>query len=356
MRPTYYVGFDVHKRSIVIAVKDQKGKLIGMLTIPATREALARWICEWRERAELRVVLEASGSSAWVTYFLLKERIHVTAVHPNHVRAIAETKRKSDRLDAQKLAELHRAGVLHPVHIPSEEHRATRSLLRQVQRLVRSRTRAKNTVTSLLTELGHVSPWSDTFGKKSRRWIDTLPLDPEYVVIVNQQLEQIELLTKQITDLEGCLENAMQASPFYVLLRTIPGVGPRLGAAIALEFGDVRRFATPKAAACYTGLIPSTYQSGEKRRGGGITREGNSVLRWALVQAIMQLVRVDPGAKQRYTRLRNRIKRPRARIAMARQLAVTIWHMGRTGEAYRVSEPRPKLRKRRKESTPAAVP
>ena len=345
MSGTYYVGIDVHKKTLVIAVIGAQGEMVSEETIDADHDALLLWLKRNRRRGALRVALEASGSSPWVTYLLIDEGIDVTPAHPNHIRAIAETKRKCDRLDARKLAELLRLGVLRSVHIPKPEDRATRALLRQMRRLVETRTSAKNTITSLLAEIGKRSPWTDVFGKRGRQWLAGLDLDPEYLVIVDQELAQIDLVTQQLKDLDKALENALKDSPLHTLVRTIPGVGPRLGAAIALEFGDVRRFATAKAAACYTGLIPSTYQSGEKRRGGKITKEGNAILRWALVQAVLQQVRVDEGAKKRYVRLRNRIKRPKARIAMARRLAVAIWHMAKTGEAYR-QEPTPEPVKR----------
>lgn len=348
MAPRYYVGFDVHKRTIVVAVLNRAGELLKEETIEATREALVGWIAKRRDPGAVHVALEASGSAAWVTYVLLAEGFGVTPVHPNHVRAIAETKRKSDRLDARKLAELLRAGVLRPTHVPTEDERATRALLRQMRRLVCAKTKAKNIVTGVLCELGHVCPWSDTFGKRGRAWLARLDLAPEYLVVVDQQLAQVELLEGQLADLDKCLENALRGSALYALLQTIPGVGPRLGSAIALEFGDVRRFKTAKAAACYTGLIPATYQSGEKRRGGRITKEGNSTLRWALVQAVMQLVRLDAAAKERYVKLRNRIKRSKARVAMARHLAVAIWHMAATGEAYRVTGKPAKARAKQK--------
>lgn len=355
MSAGYYVGFDVHKRTIVIAVLNSKGELVQEETIDSTREALVEWMARRRKPSGVKIALEASGSSAWVTYVLLTEGFDVTPVHPNHVRAIAETKRKSDRLDARKLAELLRAGVLRPTNVPTEEERATRSLLRQMRRLVGAKTKAKNVVNSVLCELGHVCPWTDTFGKKGRAWLGELKLAAEYLVVIGQQLQQVDLLEALLSDLDRHLEKALNESPLYVSLQTIPGVGPRLGAAIALEFGDVRRFKTAKAAACYTGLIPATFQSGEKRRGGRITKEGNATLRWALVQAVMQLVRLDAGAKERYVKLRNRIKRSKARVAMARHLAVAIWHMAATGEVYRATGKPPKVRTKRTAAKPAAV-
>ena len=343
MKPIYYVGLDVHKRTIVTAILDGKGRRLAGVTLKTTRPALLEWIGGWAEGGEVRVALEASGSSAWVTYTLLDAGYHVTPVHPQHVRAIAETKQKSDRLDAFKLAELLRLGALRPTHVPCEDERASRSLVRQMRRLVARRTRAKNTVTSTLAELGEVSPWTDAFGKSGRRWLAGLKLRAEHRLIVDQELEQIDLLTEQVAALEKAIAAAVVSNPLYALARTTPGVGPQLGAAIALEFGDLRRFKTPKAAASYSGLIPSTFQSGESRRGGGITRQGNAVLRWALVQAALQLVRLDPGAKAKYTRLRNRLKKHKARVAMARHLAVVLWHMTRTGEAYRrAAAPPPK--------------
>ena len=338
MTADYFIGLDVHKRTIVTAIVDRDGKLLGGTTLKTSREELFEWIEQWTGAGAAQIALEASGSSAWVTYALLGAGYEVTPVHPRHVRAIAETKQKSDRLDARKLAELLRLGALRPVHIPSEATRASRALVRQMRRLVCARTRAKNAVTSVAAEHGFVCPWTDAFGKGGRKWLSNLALRPEYRTIVNQELEQIDLLTRQVRLLERDLAAAAETQPLYALARTTPGVGPQLGAAIALEFGDMSRFKTAKAAASYSGLIPATFQSGEKRRGGGITREGNSVLRWALVQAVMQLVRLDPGAKQRYVRLRNRLKRYKARVAMARQLAVVLWHMARTGEAYRRSE------------------
>jgi transposase len=340
MKTDYYVGLDIHKRTIVAAVVDRRGGLAGATTLKATRADLLEWITAWSKAGEVRIALEASGSSAWVTYALLENDCEVVPVHPRHVRAIAETKQKSDRLDARKLAELLRAGVLRPVNVPSQEERASRALVRQLRRVVSARTRAKNAVTSLLAELGHACPWTDAFGKSGRRWLMSLRLAAEHRLIVEQELAQIDLLRAQATELEGRLEGAVEGNALHALARTAPGVGPQLGAAIALEFGDIRRFKTAKAAASYSGLIPSTYQSGESRRGGRITREGNAVLRWALVQAALQLVRRDAGAKRRYTRLRNRLKKHKARIAMARHLAVVLWHMARTGEAYR-REPEP---------------
>src|SRR5688572_29990136 len=80
----YYVGFDVHKRTIVIAVLDRAGKLIQEETIEANRRSLITWIEARRKPKETEIALEASGSSAWVTYILMAEEFRVTPVHPNH--------------------------------------------------------------------------------------------------------------------------------------------------------------------------------------------------------------------------------------------------------------------------------
>jgi transposase len=338
MTADYFIGLDVHKKTIVAAIVDSKGERLEGATLGVSAAELLEWIEPWSAAGPVRIALEASGSSPWVTYALLGAGYDVTPVHARGVRMIAETKKKSDRLDAGKLAELLRLGALRGVHVPSVEDRASRALARQLRRLVGTRTRAKNTVTGVLTEHGHVCPWTDAFGKSGRRWIAGVNLMAEYRTIVNQELEQIDLVTRQIGELESRLAGAVETNPLYALARTIPGVGPQLGAVIALEFGELQRFDTAKAAASYSGLIPSTFQSGESRRGGGITREGNPKLRWALVQAALQLVRLDAGAKKRYEKLRDRIKRHKARVAMARHLAVVLWHMARTGEAYRTGK------------------
>ena len=97
MTADYFIGLDVHKRSIVTSIVDRDGKPLGGATLKSTRAELLEWIEPWTVKGTVRIALESSGSSAWVTYALLGAEYDVTPVHPRHVRAIAETKQKSDR-------------------------------------------------------------------------------------------------------------------------------------------------------------------------------------------------------------------------------------------------------------------
>src|SRR5579864_7066096 len=123
MTANYYIGLDVHKQSIVTAIVDSKGKRLGGATLGVSASELLEWIEQQAEASSVRIALEASGSSPWVTYALLGAGYDVTPVHARGVRAIAETRKKSDRLDAGKLAELLRLGALRSVHVPSIEDR-----------------------------------------------------------------------------------------------------------------------------------------------------------------------------------------------------------------------------------------
>ena len=337
-----YVGLDVHTKSIAICVLDATGAVIKRATIDSRRAAFERWLDEARLGGEARFALEALAPTRWVLAELLTKGFHATLVHPYGVKLIVQSRKKSDRVDAFQLADLLRLGRLPSAYVATPWEQELRDLVRHRANIRARATRAKNRIHAILQERDEHCSWSDLFGKAGRRWLESLEFPASTRVIVGHLLAQIDQATAQLTETDEAIEALVAGDPFVELLQTIPGVGAVLASIIRAEAGDVRRFDRPEQFAAYTGLIPATWESGGSRTSGGITKQGNRLLRYAFTSAALGTCRCSAEWKQRYTKLRRRLKKPKARVAMARRLAVAVWYMARSGEAFRFQERPPK--------------
>lgn len=336
---TWFVGFDVHTQSIVICVVSATGVVLLREKIVARRSALKTWL-DTRIPAGVtaKFALEALAPAKWVLLELLERDLEATLVHPYGVKLIVQSKKKSDRVDAFQLADLLRLGRLPAAYVATPEERELRELVRHRADLRSSMTQKKNRIHAILQENDEHFDGSDVFGKRGREWLEGVLFECSTRMRVRQLVELIDVLDGQLAEVDRAIATHVQEEPFFELLATIPGVGVILGAIIRAEAGDIRRFKTPHQFAAYTGLVPATWASADSRTSGGVTKQGNRLLRYALVQSALQLCRWSKEIKDRYTRLRKRIKKHKARIAIARRLAVTIWHMAQTGEAFRYQE------------------
>lgn len=335
----WFVGLDVHTQTIAICVVDATGKIVLRETVKSRRHAWREWMdSRVPEGVTARFALEALAPSRWVLLDILERDLEATLVHPYGVKLIVQSKKKSDRVDAYQLADLLRLGRLPEAYVATVEERELRVLVRHRSDLRASMTRSKNRVHAILHEHDEHCALTDVFGKGGRRWLASLRFEGGTKLRVDHLLAQIDQLATQVSAVDAAISARVKDEPLFELVSTIPGVGVTLGAIIRAEAGDIRRFKTADQFAAYTGLTPATWESGGSRTSGGITKQGNRLLRFALVEAALHVCRWSGEMKQRYTKLRRRIKKHKARVAIARRLAVAIWHMARTGEAFRFQE------------------
>ena len=147
-------------------------------------------------------------------------------------------------------------------------------------------------------------------------------------------LELLDQLTPKIQELTRALEQEVEKRPVTQQLMKHPGVGPLTAMAFELVIGTPERFDCGKQIASYVGLVPSEESSGDRRRLGHISKQGNSLLRFLLVEAAQVTVRSDPEWRSRFFHLAMRRGRKIARVAMARKLAVRLYWMWRKGWDY----------------------
>ena len=240
----------------------------------------------------------------------------------------AGAKTETDRLDAALLLQLLLEDRFPRVWVPSPENRDLRQLLWHRHRLVQMRTRIMNQLQAVAMNEG-VRRKQALWSKSGRAQLESLALAPWAARRRHDLLELLDRLNPTIAELSAAVEQEAQQRPEVLRLMTHPGVGPITALAFVLIIDAAERFACGKQIASYVGLIPCEDSSADRRRLGHITKQGNSLLRFLLVEAAQAAVRRDPAWRRRYTHLAMRRERPIAKVAMARKLAVSLYWMMR---------------------------
>jgi transposase len=329
------VGVDYHKKYSVVTCLDEEGREIGSKRLDNQPERFQEWFQDLG--GPCRVVLEASRT--WGVMFDLLEGLPevdtVKLAHPQKVRAIAEAKIKTDKIDAGTLAQLLRADLIPAAYIPGKETRWFKEMVRQRVFLIRTRTRLKNRIHVLLDRLHIPLPSvTDLFGRRGTAYLKKLDLPGIDGEILREDLRLLEVLNELIKEAEGEIRKILGKDPRVELLRTVPGVGPILAVVIALEIDQIERFQNPGKLAAYAGLVPSTYSSGGKTFHGKLLPMCNKWLRWALMEAAWLAIRQSPYGRS-YYEARKRRKGPHTgAVALARRLSEIIWHVWKEQRPY----------------------
>jgi transposase len=320
-----HVGVDLHKRVSQIAVLSANGELTQH-RLENDRLGVQRFFEQIPVPA--LVAIEASGTWWWLVDLLEQLGHQPVLSHPKQTRAIAAARLKNDRVDAERLVQLLRGDLLPTVWIAPAAVREARELIRHRVSLVWERTGVTNRLLALLARR-NLQPtsgpsWSTVGG---RRELDALPLNPIPSTIREDCLTLRRLLDEQIRRLDKELVRRWGDDARVRRLVTIPGIGPFIAILVVLELWDISRFPSAKHMASYIGLTPRVRASAGSVRVGHISKEGNRLLRWALVVAATQAAR-RPGPLRAWYRLVARRKGAKiARVALARRLAEIIYQV-----------------------------
>jgi len=327
------VGLDIH-RVFAEAVMLDDGRITRLGRVGMTRDHLAAFAQTLTHDDD--VVIEATGNASAVAEVLRPHVGRVVIANPRQVRLIAEARIKTDVIDATVLARLHASGFLPEVWIPDEH---TLGLRRQVTRrtqIVRQRARLKTIVQSILhAHLIPQCPHADLFGPRGRAWLLRQPLPADESDAVERHLREYDRLTDDLRVVERELARDALTNPKVKRLMTIPGVDMVVAVGLMAAIGPAERFPGPDRLVAYLGLNPTVHQSGEGRpRHGRISKQGRTHARTMLVEAAWQAVRGPGPLRAFYQRVARRRGNHIAAVAVARKLAVIIWHLLRREEDY----------------------
>lgn len=336
-----YIAFDSHRKYTLAEVEDGRTGVAVQERIDHRRGALAGYLR--RYPGDTPVAVEATGNWYWIVDEIEQSGHRPLLVHPRKAKLMMGMINKTDKLDVHGLNRLQRNGTLPTVWIPPGELRDLREVTRTRMVLVAHRTRLKNRVSATLAKYGRsVEEFSDIFGVTARpvleRQIEGLPEQTRWGCRL--LLEQLELTDRQIDEQEKRLKALMPRSPEMEWLDSLPGVGLVLSAVIALEVGEVGRFATAEHLASYAGTTPRVHASGDKVRYGRLRPDVNRYLKWAFIEAANGAVLGRRKHPERYVtrvyeRLRRRKGHAKAAGAVARHLAESAFYVLSRREPYR---------------------
>ena len=335
-----YIAFDAHKRYTLASVARVDGHLVREERIEHERGALREFLEQCEPGSP--VAVETTGNWYWIVDEIEAGGCIPKLAHARKAKLMLGMINKTDKLDARGLNRLQRAGTLPTVWIPPGELRDQRDLPRTRMVFIRQRTQLKNRIHATLAKYGLRCPGvSDLFGAGNRALlrerIGVLP--PETAWVTERLLAHVEVLDREVRQVERRVRAVLQPTPEVSLLRTLPGVGLTLAVLVALEVGDVKRFATSEKLAAYAGTTPRVHSSGGRTRYGPLRSDVNRYLKWAFVEAANVICRHRGRYPHRHvSRLYDRVARrkghQKAIGAVARHLAeATYWILARR-ESY----------------------
>jgi len=341
-----YIAFDSHKRYTLASVEAaERPGIVQECRIAHTPGAIGQFLAQCEPGSP--VALETMGSWYWIVDEIEKAGMIPRLTHARKAKLLMGSVNKTDKLDARGLNRLQRSGVLPQVWIPPAALRDARDLPRTRMVLVGQRTQLKNRLQATLARYA-LSPEgvSDVFGKKGlvllRQQLTRLPEQTRFSA--ERLLEHLEQVDRQIRDFEARIRQVLEPTSEVKLLKSLPGIGSILGTVIALEIGDVQRFAGPQSLASYAGTTPRVHASGGKVRYGPLRSDVNQYLKWAFIEAANVCSLLCQRYPQRHvSRLYRRLKEKRGHSvavgALARHLAEATYWVLKKGVVYRDPAP-----------------
>jgi transposase len=318
----WHVGIDLHRQFIVIAAVHDDGKVIDPVRIACSEtEELVKAVLAL---GRFRAVIEACGTYRWL-YDLLSPHGTVLLAHPLRLRAMVQRRTKTDKLDAQLLANLLRINQIPLAYIPPEPYQRLREVVRCRARLSRELAEIKIHLRAILARQNRQAPYRVPFGVRGLAWFSRQDFGPIENLVRDELLARMTHFSRQIALFDRHITEMSHGFPQSEALLDIHGIGIFSALLIVAELGEVERFRAAKQVGAYTGLTSRVHQSGGHCYQGSITRQGSPWLRWILVQAAMKAVRDDAALKNFYTRVRKRSGAKKARVAAARKLAEICW-------------------------------
>ncbi|MGA9815062.1 MAG: IS110 family transposase [Terriglobales bacterium] len=327
------IGVDFHPEFQQIALVDTDGGEFQekRLAHPAEAEQFYRDLAA--QGKKVRVGMEASGHARWFERLLTELQLELWIGDAAQIRAKRVRKQKTDRQDAQLILKLMLKDDFPQIWVPSWENRDLRQLLWHRHRMVQARTRIMNQLQAVALNQG-LRCKKRLWRERGRQQLESFRLAPWASRRRCDLLELLDRLNPTIAELSQAIEQEVENCPEAKRLMTHPGVGPLTALAFVLIIGKAERFQCGKQIASYLGLVPLEDSSGNRRRLGHITKQGNSLLRFLLVEAAQVTVRSLPEWRSKYFHLAMRRGRKIAKVAMARRLAIGLYWMWRKGWDY----------------------
>lgn len=362
MKNLLYVGMDVHKETITLAATSEGEEIRHIGTIPNQTAALDAAIRKLSSNGKKLYFAYEAGPGGYVLYRHLRQAGHACLVAaPSLIPRKPGDRVKTDKRDAIMLTRLLRSGELTGVYVPDLDDEAVRDLFRARCVAKRMEKSARLNLLSFLLRIGAVYP-GRAWTKMHRRWLDDLSLPhPVHQLTLQEYVDAIKQCEARVARLDQMLEDVAKQwkrEPEVRNLQALRGISFFTAIGLAAELGDLRRFKSARQLMSYAGLVPSESSSGASIRRGGITKTGNTYVRWLLVEAAWsyrlkarkssRLLKRQLGVSERVTDISWRVQvrlcgryqrllqkgksKGKVITSIARELAGFVWALGNSDD------------------------
>jgi transposase len=331
-----YAGIDLHSNNAVLMVLDGADRVVFAKRLANDLEAILMALRSCAGSI-LGVAVESTYNWYWLVDGLQDAGYRVHLVNTAAVKVYDGLKHSGDFSDARHLAHLLRLGILPEGYIYPREQRAVRDLMRKRSQLVRQRSSQILSMQNLVARnLG-----AQCSGNDIKRWddedIDAMNLLDDQKLALKANLAVMDCLDRQVHTLERRILASTKLSESFQALKSVSGVGDVLALTIALETGDIGRFASPGQFASYARTVDSRRESNGKKKGEGNAKCGNKHLAWAFIEAAHFAVRYDAAIKRWYQKKCASSLSVVAIKAVAHKLARACWHVMKDGRPFEAS-------------------
>jgi transposase len=335
----HFIGVDLHKNSITVCVMNEERTILARKTLYCSQpELILEFFQQWRP---FKVVIEATAGYFWFVELIEPLAERVVLANPAKLRVIAESTKKTDRLDAQTLAEFLARDMIPEAHRPPLRQRQHRELVRHRQYIRGRMTSVRCKIRHILSN--HNADRKDLFSERcGPAYLKEVKLSDAERFVIKQLWSEYDYHLARLVALTKKIKSFIRKAPkpeaeARKIIKTAPGVGMVTAEVVISELGDVKRFRNAKTVCAYAGMVPRVRQTGGKKsKDLQITKEGSGLLRWALVETAWRVVNQSPRWDAVYTRLKKRSGHKRAIVAVARKLLCVLYAMLKTSTPYKV--------------------
>lgn len=343
-----YLGIDQHKRHLTICVRNGQGDIELRRQVSTSWSEMDSFLQNLQDRTAVDggyvAVVEVCGFNEWLIEQLKRAGCRCVYL----IQAPERIRQKTDRRDAARLSELlwlnrdriaSGQGLVHvsEVYQPSVEEQHDRTLTHMRHRLGRTLTRTKNGIKKILRRGNREQecPTKGLFTQAGMKWLRSLQLPEMDRCELDQRLQEYDLYTPQIKELDDRIDHRAGLHPQVQLVRTMPKVGRYTALTLLAHIGPIQRFPSARALANFFGVTPGCRNSGQADRPGGITKAGHPLVRFLLGQMVIHALRGDAHLRVWYRQIKRRRGSKVARVAVMRRLCTSLWHMLYHQQPYR---------------------
>ena len=333
-KPNQFVGFNTHKKFVYGAIGYKQVNKLFEKKFKTEPHELDMFLLNVMKKDSI-IAIESCSCWQYVYDYLSDAGYNVVLAHPLGVKALKKLRRHTDKDDAWLLVELLRTNTLPESYAAPWDIRVKRQITRHRNSITHIQNQVMNMIHAILLRHGiNNLPYTNAFCKKGIQYLQSLDLPSCDRFELDQYVELIQMLTDKKSDTTEVIEKIAVDDPSVRLAMTMPGMAHFNATAFVAEVGDIRRFNHMDKVANFAGLTPKIHQSGEKTKLGHITKQGNTNLRWVMIQAANVAVQHDKTLGKMYKRLAHKKGHQKAVVAVARRMTTLLYVMLKNNIKY----------------------